>query len=74
MKKDNYNKQPQVITQLADYGKVPPQAIDAEESVLGTCLVYPDSVSEARLKPEIFYKDEHRKIFTSILELSNKGY
>jgi len=74
MKKDNYNKQPQVITQLADYGKVPPQAIDAEESVLGTCLVYPDSVSEARLKPEMFYKDAHRKIFTSILELANKGF
>lgn len=56
-----------------DFGKIPPQAIDAEEMLLGTCLVYPDAISEARLLPEMFYKDAHRKIFASILEVSNKG-
>lgn len=74
MKKDYKNNNPKVILQLADYGKVPPQALDAEESVIGTCLVYPDSVNEIRLKPEMFYRDAHRKIFTSILELANKGF
>lgn len=73
MSKDYKRNSPQVITQLADYGKVPPQAIDAEESVLGICLMYPDSISEIRLKPEMFYKDANQKIFASILELANKG-
>ncbi len=59
--------------QIPDFGKVPPQAIDAEEMLLGTCLVYPDSISEARLLPEMFYKDSHQKIFASIIEVANKG-
>lgn len=63
----------ELINIMPDFGKVPPQAIDAEEMVIGTCLVYPDAISEARLLPEMFYKDSHRKIFTSILELVSKG-
>jgi len=52
---------------------LPPQAIDAEEKVLGTCLVYPDAIAEIRLQPKMFYKDSHQKIYAGILELSNKG-
>jgi replicative DNA helicase len=70
MKDKRQNNHP---ASLADYGKVPPQAIDAEESVLGICLVYPDSISELRLMPEMFYKDAHQKIFASILEVANNG-
>lgn len=73
MKKDNNNNRPQVVTQLPDYGKVPPQAIEAEEAVLGVCLVYPDAIGETRLKPEMFYRDAHRKIYSSILDLAGKG-
>lgn len=58
---------------LPDFGKVPPQSIEAEEMLIGTCLVYPDAISEARLLPEMFYKDSHKKIFKSILEIVNKG-
>jgi replicative DNA helicase len=58
---------------LSDFGKIPPQSIDAEESVLGTCLVYPDSVHGLRLIPEMFYKDAHQKIFKSILEVAGKS-
>lgn len=61
------------ITPLPDFGKVPPQCIDIEENLLGTCLVYPDVIHEIKLKPEMFYKDAHQKIFTAILELANKG-
>ena len=61
-----------VIT-LPDFGKVPPQAVDIEEALIGTCLLYPDVTSEIRLKPEMFYKDAHQKIYTVILELALKG-
>jgi replicative DNA helicase len=56
-----------------DLGKIPPQAIDAEEMVLGTCLSYPDAIAEINIKPEMFYKDANQKIFRSIIELSKKG-
>jgi len=58
---------------LPEDGKIPPQVIEAEELVIGTCLVYPDSISELRLKPEMFYKDSHQKIFASMLELAVSG-
>lgn len=58
---------------MPDFGKVPPQAIDAEEMLLGTCLVYPDSVGDTRLLPEMFYKDAHQKIYKAIIEQSCKG-
>ena len=70
MKKEK-NYTPFIIS--PDYGKVPPQALDAERAVLGTCLAYLDSISEVRLRPEMFYKEAHQKIFESILELANKG-
>lgn len=70
MKKEK-NNTPIIIS--PDYGKVPPQALDAERAVLGTCLAYSDSISEVRLRPEMFYKEAHQKIFESILELANNG-
>lgn len=53
--------------------KIPPQAIDIEAVVLGTCLLFPDTVNDLHLKPEMFYKDAHRKIFDAILTVSRKG-
>jgi replicative DNA helicase len=71
MKKEKNNTS---IIISPDYGKVPPQALDVEQAVLGTCIAYPDSVSAVRLKPEMFYKDAHQKIFASILELATKSH
>jgi replicative DNA helicase len=51
--------------------KMLPQAVEAEETIIGTCLVYPDVLSEITLKPEMFYKDSHKKIFASILNVAN---
>lgn len=59
---------------FAGTGKVPPQAVDFEESVLGALMLENDAflqVSEI-LKPEYFYKEEHGKIFTAITKLSAK--
>lgn len=55
-----------------ELGKIPPQALDLEEVVLGAIMLEKDAIIEVLdiLKPESFYKDEHQKIFQAILDLS----
>ncbi len=55
-------------------GKVPPQALDVEEAVLGALLIEPAVVPEVldSLIAECFYKDSHKKIFSAISTLSSK--
>ena len=57
------------------YGKVPPQAKDLEEAVLGAIMLEKsafDNVVEI-LKPECFYVDAHQRIFRSFQSLSQKS-
>ena len=58
----------------AESGRIPPQAIDVEEIVLGALLIEPNSIAESlgELKPECFYKETHRKIFIAISSLASK--
>jgi replicative DNA helicase len=65
----------QNIMSISDIGKIPPQNIDMEMSVLGTMIEYKDAALKMcmRMKPEYFYKDAHQKIFQAILDLINKG-
>ena len=52
-------------------GKIPPQAIDLEEVVLGAMMIDKkgvDSVIDI-LHPEVFYKESHQFIFESIVKL-----
>ena len=55
--------------------KIPPQALDAEMAVLGSMLLESDAVERALdiLKPEHFYKDAHKKIFSAIKTLVDKN-
>jgi len=68
-------KNKQVIEQINDeFGKLPPQALELEEAVLGALMLEKDafdSVIEI-LKPESFYQDSHKRIFSAILSLSSK--
>jgi replicative DNA helicase len=52
-------------------GKVPPQAIDLEEAVLGALMLEKDALTNVIdiLKVESFYKDSHKVIFQAILDL-----
>lgn len=52
--------------------KVPPYSIEAEQSVLGSMFLSKDAIFVAieRLKPDDFYKDAHKKIFTVVTQLS----
>ena len=53
-------------------GKVPPQAVDVEEAVLGAMMIEPNCVPDVleRLTAECFYKEANRKIFSAISALS----
>ncbi|MBL6870494.1 MAG: replicative DNA helicase [Flavobacteriaceae bacterium] len=52
-------------------GKIPPQALDLEEAVLGAMLIDKKGVDEVidTLQPEAFYKAAHQYIFEAIYQL-----
>jgi replicative DNA helicase len=54
------------------FGKIPPQATDMEQAVLGAIMQFRDGYDQASaiLKPECFYKESHRRIFEVICELA----
>ena len=56
-------------------GRVPPSAIEAEESLIGAMLLSPEAVSVAyeTLQPEDFYRPLHGQIFGAIIALANAG-
>jgi replicative DNA helicase len=49
-------------------GKLPPQAVDLEEAVLGALMLEKDALSSVIdiLKADTFYVDAHKKIFAAI--------
>lgn len=59
------------VNAVSEMGKLPPQAPDIEEAVLGAMLLEKNAVNDAIdiLQPESFYKPENQKIFAVILEL-----
>ena len=54
-----------------DVGKLPPQAPDLEEAVLGALMLEKNALSAVVdiLKPEAFYVDAHSRIYNAILNL-----
>jgi replicative DNA helicase len=58
-----------------EYDRLPPQNIEAEQSVLGAVLLDNEAIAVAieHLLPDDFYRDSHKKIFISMLELYEKN-
>lgn len=54
-----------------EHSKVPPNAVDLEEAVLGACLLEPIAINSVAdiLKAESFYKLEHQFIWEAITNL-----
>lgn len=54
------------------YGKVPPQAKDLEETILGAMMLEPHSILDVTniLKPEDFYVEAHQNIYSAIVEIN----
>ncbi|MBD3316404.1 MAG: replicative DNA helicase [Chitinivibrionales bacterium] len=57
--------------QATTFGKVPPQALDVERTVLGSILIDESARDTAMetLKPECFYASSHRGIFSCIRDM-----
>lgn len=55
-------------SQYTGPGKLPPQALDLEEAVLGALMLEKDALSSVIdiLQPEVFYDERHKKIFNVI--------
>jgi replicative DNA helicase len=55
-------------------GKMPPQNIEAEQSLLGSLLLDKDAIIKVAdlVDPQDFYHDKHRLIFEAILDLYGK--
>jgi replicative DNA helicase len=67
--------QPTIIKVGAnDLGKLPPQALELEESVIGAMMIEKDAFNTVAdlLRPESFYADKHRFIFEAIRSLAAK--
>ena len=58
-----------------ELGKLPPQALDLEESVLGALMLEKEALTNIIdiLKPENFYKDAHKEIYQAITDLFNNS-
>jgi hypothetical protein len=58
-------------------GKLPPQAIELEEAVLGAVILESNNESVKKvvgfLRPEHFYKDAHQEVYKAILSLIAQG-
>ncbi len=57
---------------IQELGKIPPQAIDLEEAVLGAVMLEKDAIISIIdiVSPECFYKEIHQIIYRCILNLS----
>lgn len=67
-----YNPRPVISLEK---GKIPPQAIDLEQVVLGAMMIDKKGIDEVidMLSPEVFYKDAHHYIFDAIRTLFEDG-
>lgn len=56
---------------IVDYGKLPPQAKDLEEAVLGALMLEEKAIDDIAeiLKPDSFYVEAHQLIFRAIRQL-----
>ncbi len=72
---NNKNRKQSNFDQLnAQLGKMPPQAVDVEEAVLGALMLEREAfigVADVLIE-ECFYKEEHRDIFKVIKDLSSE--
>ncbi|HTN45910.1 MAG TPA: replicative DNA helicase [Flavipsychrobacter sp.] len=76
IKKDfgNTRRKPDINSLV--YGKIPPQANELEEAVLGAVMLEKDKLAEVLeiiQSPDCFYVDAHQKIYASIRRLFDKG-
>jgi replicative DNA helicase len=57
------------------FENVPPQSLESEQAVLGAMLLDPEAITlcAEKLRPESFYRESHRRIFQTILDLNARS-
>lgn len=68
------NKQDDAYIQLESQGRIPPQAVEIEEAILGSMLIEEQAASIAveMLQVDDFYKPAHRQIFEVLTKLYDR--
>lgn len=63
------------MTMSATMERIPPQNLEAEQSVLGSMLIDREAIIIASeiIRPTDFYRESHQKIFEAMLALSERG-
>ena len=59
----------------SDFDRVPPQALEAEQSVLGSMLLSKDAIGEIGeiISGIDFYRPQNETIYNTILDLYSRG-
>ena len=71
-RKTYHKKQGNADFDANSIGKLPPQSIDLERAVLGALMIEKaaiDEVAEIIKSPDVFYKDQHIRIWNAIRDL-----
>ena len=65
----------QIEHQINNIGKLPPQSIEAEKSLLGSLMLDKDAIVKVAdfLEQRDFYKNIHQDIYQAMVELFEKG-
>ena len=74
--RDRKKRKPSLDISTMVYGKIPPQARELEEAVLGAIMLEKsafDSLTDTNLKPECFYVEAHQIIFTAMRDMQQRG-
>ena len=71
-KKTTNQRKEFIMDNISLFGKIPPQAIELEEAVIGCLLMFRDTADMVFpiLESEMFYKDAHAVIFKTVKELN----
>jgi len=54
-----------------EFGKLPPQATELEELILGAVMLEKEAIERIELVPDDFYRVAHQKIYSAVLRLKN---
>jgi hypothetical protein len=60
---------------MMQFDRIPPQALDAEKTLLGTLLIAPHLVVDlkARLSPMDFYTSQNKEVYAALIEMSDNN-
>lgn len=76
LNRDKKRRKSSVDLSTMVYGKVPPQAKELEEAVLGAIMLEKsafDALVDTNLKPECFYVEANQIIFKAMMDMQQRG-